>query len=205
MTAARSEVEGPPANAPVPDAPAPDAPAPVSRFTADVPIPPRSRTFSDGDARAVLGMLDGTGEGRDGKPAANVGYGLFDTSGAARSAGEALNGMLMALGAPHRYKVSVRDQGDKFQGIIMNEPATQRADSGPDDPTTADPKLLKGDKLDTECKRLSINGWKNMKAKEKRQAILTARRDPLNPANRKPGQLNPGAPAPDAPAADKKG
>lgn len=179
----------PPTEAPVPDAPAPDAPAPASRFTADVPIPPRSRTFSDADARAVLGMLDGTGEGRDGKPAANVGFGLFDTSGAARSAGETLNGMLVAMGAPHRYKVSVRDKGSQFQGIILNEPATHRADSGPDDPTTADPKELKGDKLDGECKRLGVTGWKNMKAKEKRQAILTARRDPLNPANKKPDPL----------------
>lgn len=97
-------------------------------FSTDVKVPPRSRTFSEDDARALLALLKGEAEGQE-KPAENVGYGTFDTAGAARSAGVTLNKLLQGLGAPHKYAVTAFKRDGKFVGVMWNKPAKTKADA----------------------------------------------------------------------------
>lgn len=120
----------------------------MASITADVPIPPRSRTFTQDDAETVLNFLlgrkvvadddgapvlddDGDIQYEDVPPAKNVGFGEFGTAGAARSAGVTLNRILAELGAPHKYAVTTQARGDKFVGIILNKRA-----KGVEDETT---------------------------------------------------------------------
>src|SRR4051794_314230 len=95
-------------------------------ITADVQVPSRSRTFSQDDARAVLALLQGTAEGQE-APAKNVGFGEFQTAGAARSAGVTLNRLLVELGAAHKYAVTTFERDGKIVGVLLNKPAKERA------------------------------------------------------------------------------
>lgn len=112
----------------------------AAEITQNVPLPPRSRTFTQEDATAVLRMLKGEKLGEDGEtvepiePAKNVGFGTFGTAGAARSAGVTLNKLLTELGAPHKYAVTTRERGDKFVGVLLNKPAKQKADAADETP-----------------------------------------------------------------------
>lgn len=120
----------------------------MASISVDVPIPPRSRTFTQDDAQTVLDYLmgrkvvtdddgapvlddDGNVQHEDVPPAKNVGFGEFGTAGAARSAGVTLNRILAELGAPHKYAVTTQPRGDKFVGIILNKRA-----KGVEDETT---------------------------------------------------------------------
>ncbi len=94
-------------------------------ITADVQVPPRSRTFTEDDARNVLALLNGEAEGQE-KPAENVGYGEFQTQGAARSAGVTLNRLLRSVGAEHNYAVTTFQRDEKFVGVLLNKPAKQK-------------------------------------------------------------------------------
>lgn len=98
-----------------------------TQFTTDVTVPPRSRTYSEDDARALLALLNGSAEGQE-KPAENVGYGTFDTKGAARSAGVTLNRLLVAVGAEHKYAVTTFERDGKIVGVMLNKPAKQKAE-----------------------------------------------------------------------------
>jgi hypothetical protein len=115
-----------------PDAPTPDAPDPAAesgeapdKFNPNVHVPPRSRTFTEDDARAVLALLNGEAEGQE-KPSENVGYGSFKTAGAARSAGVTLNKLLLDVGAPHKYAITTFERGGKIVGVLLNKPAKQK-------------------------------------------------------------------------------
>lgn len=108
----------------------------MTEFTTDVKIPPRTRNFSEDDARALLALLKGEGEGQD-KPAENVGYGTFETAGAARSAGVTLNKLLQGVGAPHKYAVTTIKRDGKFVGVILNKPAKAKAESNGDSAAAA--------------------------------------------------------------------
>jgi hypothetical protein len=94
-------------------------------IAADVTVPPRSRTFTQDDARNVLALLNGEAEGQE-APAKNVGFGEFNTAGAARSAGVTLNRLLTDLGAPHKYAVTTFQRDEKFVGVLLNKPAKER-------------------------------------------------------------------------------
>lgn len=131
---------------------------------ADVEVPIRSRTFTEDDARAVLNMLngkqvvtaedgspeldeDGSVKLEDTTPAKNVGYGAFDTPGAARSAGVTLNNMLEALGATHRYAVTTRVRGGKTLGVLLNKPAKTKGEKNgntPEDTPAPEPTKRTG-------------------------------------------------------------
>lgn len=112
----------------------------MTPITADVAVPPKSRTFTQDDARQVLALLNGTAEGQE-APAKNVGFGTFKTAGAARSAGVTLNRLLADLGATQKYAVTTfeREEGegdDKTTvvvGVMLNKPAKTKAEAGESD------------------------------------------------------------------------
>lgn len=102
----------------------------MSSITADLQIPPRARTYTQDDAKQVLGLLDGTAEGID-APVKNVGFGEFKTAGAARSAGVTLNRLLLAMGAPHKYAVTTFQKDGMVVGVLLNKKAKEKAEPKP--------------------------------------------------------------------------
>lgn len=87
----------------------------TATITPDLAIPPRSRTFTEEDAKTILGYLN---EDR------NCGYGTFTSGAAARSAGVALNRMLTAVGATQKYATSVVKRSDtEYVGVVLPKAA----------------------------------------------------------------------------------
>jgi hypothetical protein len=116
-----------------PDAPTPDAPDPAAesgeapdKFNPNVHVPPRSRTFTEDDARAVLALLNGE-DVRDRTSRARTSA-TGRSRRQARRARQASRSTSCCLtsGAPHKYAITTFERGGKIVGVLLNKPAKQK-------------------------------------------------------------------------------
>lgn len=112
----------------------------VAGITLDEKVPPRSRTFTPDHVATIVKAFAGELEGQT-EPAKNVGFGTFDTAGAARSAGVTLNDLIMAEGTTDKPQIkravsAIKTEGNRYKGIMWNKPAAARPASGNGTTTT---------------------------------------------------------------------
>lgn len=112
-------------------------------LTTNEAIPPRSRTFSPEVVAKVHALLNPV-PGEDGttpEAAKNIGVGVFEKEGAARSALTTLNKLLRELhGVTQPYASTVRQTENGYRAIILNKPAKKKPQAKADAPKPAPAK-----------------------------------------------------------------